>query len=329
MATPVLVSVQTTVITLLARESRIPVAGRPMYLGAAAVLVSECIKLPVCLAVISRQLGGPRQMLADVRQRVVVGWRDTLAMGLPALLFGLQNMLFFVSVSNLSATSYQLWSQSKTLTTALFYVLYLGGALRRLQWLSLSLLCAGVGLVQASDSVSAAAGAASAGRPLLGISAVLASSLLSGFANIYLEKKMKASEASLWVRNVQLAVFGIPQALFVLFGLERAALAASGPFVGFTPTVWSVVWLRALGGLLVAAVIKYADNIVKTYATAVAIVLTCVVSSVLDGSRPTRAFLQGMSLVLASVLLYNRKPKPSPPPLDDGEAAARRQAGRL
>merc|ERR1719198_797106 len=109
---------------------------------------------------------------------------------------------------------------------------------------------------------------------------------------------MKASEASLWVRNVQLAVFGIPQALFVLFGLERAALAASGPFVGFTPTVWSVVWLRALGGLLVAAVIKYADNIVKTYATAVAIVLTCVVSSVLDGSRPTRAFLQGMSLVL-------------------------------
>jgi len=36
-----------------------------------------------------------------------------------------------------------------------------------------------------------------------------------------------------------------------------------------------------------------------------------------------------MSLVLASVLLYNRKPKPSPPPLDDGEAAARRQAGRL
>jgi len=158
----VLLVLQTTVITLLARESRIPVAGRPMYLGAAAVLVSECIKLPVCLAVISRQLGGPRQMLADVRQRVVVGWRDTLAMGLPALLFGLQNMLFFVSVSNLSATSYQLWSQSKTLTTALFYVLYLGGALRRLQWLSLSLLCAGVGLVQASDSVSAAAGAVAA-----------------------------------------------------------------------------------------------------------------------------------------------------------------------
>lgn len=141
---------QNTVITLLARETRIPAVGKPMYLGGAAVLASELIKLPVCLAVIASQHGGVGGMLHEVWRRVFVGWRDTLAMGIPALLFCFQNLLFFVSVSNLSATSYQLWSQSKTLTTALFFVVYLGGKLRSLQWLSLGLLCGGVGLVSAA-----------------------------------------------------------------------------------------------------------------------------------------------------------------------------------
>jgi multidrug transporter EmrE-like cation transporter len=142
---------QSTVITLLARETRIPEAGKPMYLGGAAVLASELIKLPVCLGVIAWERGGVSGMLDEVWQRVFVGWRDTLAMGIPALLFCFQNLLFFVSVSNLSATSYQLWSQSKTLTTALFFVVYLGGKLRTLQWLSLGLLCGGVGMVSGAD----------------------------------------------------------------------------------------------------------------------------------------------------------------------------------
>eukprot|EP00967_Tisochrysis_lutea_P135059 scaffold239144_cov31-Tisochrysis_lutea.AAC.3 len=143
----ILLIAQNTVITLLARETRIPSEGRPMYLGSAAVLASELIKLPVCLGVITRDIGGLANMAREVWKRVFVGWRDTLAMGVPAFLFCFQNLLFFVSVSNLSATSYQLWSQSKTLTTALFFVLYLGGKLRSLQWVSLALLCFGVGLV--------------------------------------------------------------------------------------------------------------------------------------------------------------------------------------
>ncbi len=36
-----------------------------------------------------------------------------------------------------------------------------------------------------------------------------------------------------------------------------------GFFYGYTPFVWYVVVLNATGGLLVALVIKYADNILK------------------------------------------------------------------
>ena len=45
---------------------------------------------------------------------------------------------------------------------------------------------------------------------MLGIGAVLASSILSGFANVYLEKRIKRQDTTIWVRNVQLGLFGIP-----------------------------------------------------------------------------------------------------------------------
>ena len=66
-----------------------------------------------------------RAAVVDIWKRVFVNWKDTLKMGVPALCYCFQNYLFFVAISNMPATSYQLWSQSKTLTTALFFVLYI------------------------------------------------------------------------------------------------------------------------------------------------------------------------------------------------------------
>ena len=100
-------------------------------------------------------------------------------------------------------------------------------------------------------------------------------SMLSGFANIYFEKVLKQAECefdescelpdeagrrkapmSLWVRNVQLAVFSIPQAALLLAasGRARSIISVHGVFVGFTSQVWVVALLTASGGLLVAAV---------------------------------------------------------------------------
>ena len=72
--------------------------------------------------------------------------------------------------------------------------------------------------------------------------------------------------------------------------------------------------------------VKYADNLLKTYATAIAIVLTCAVTATMAWTVPSLGFLNGMGMVIASVLLYNlggdskpAKPKPAaqeeaPPP---------------
>jgi len=58
------------------------------------------------------------------------------------------------------------------------------------------------------------------------------------------------------------------------------AISGSGKgfFVGYGTVVWAVVLLQAGGGLLVAMVVKYADNILKGFATSLSILFSCVVS---------------------------------------------------
>lgn len=182
---------------------------------------------------------------------------------------------------------------------------------------ALTLLSAGVGLVQYSEmaaagTAAAAAASAVSGGALLGIGAVLLSSLLSGFANVYFEKVVKQSDVTLWMRNIQLGLFAVPQSACLLLS-DQAVLAAHGPLVGFSPLVWAVVFLKGGGGLLVAAVVKFADNVLKTYATAIAIVLTCVITSISASTMPSLGFLQGMAMVITSMLLYNLKPAEKPP----------------
>ena len=62
------------------------------------------------------------------------------------------------------------------------------------------------------------------------------------------------------------------------------------------------------GGLIVAVVIKYAGNILKTFAAVLAILVTCLVSYLLPhlGFVATPLFGLGIASVLLSIGLYAR-----------------------
>lgn len=68
--------------------------------------------------------------------------------------------------------------------------------------------------------------------------------------------------------------------------------------------------LNATGGLLVAVVVKYADNILKGFACSLAIILTCVFSIFLFGFKLSVQFSVGAGLVIGSIFLYGYVPKP-------------------
>lgn len=116
-----------------------------------------------------------------------------------------------------------------------------------------------------------------------GLLAVLAASLISGLTCVYFEKLLKdsLSTVSLWTRNVQLSAYSIPPALFVgVLWRDGAAISRDGFFAGYGPTAWATVGLQAVGGIIVAACMAYADNVAKNFAAAASIVVCGVVGAV-------------------------------------------------
>jgi UDP-galactose transporter len=83
----------------------------------------------------------------------------------------------------------------------------------------------------------------------------------------------------------------------------------SGFLAGYTPIVWTVVIVQAAGGLIVAVVVKYADNVLKVFATSFSIVISCIISAFLFDFRPTFMFLVGASLVVLATVMYSSPEK--------------------
>jgi len=116
-----------------------------------------------------------------------------------------------------------------------------------------------------------------------GIAAAVGACICSGLANIIFEKILKGSDISVWMRNIQLSLLTIPMALGVSFSNHGEGIQEKGFFFGYDSFVWYLVVLNASGGLIVAVVIKYADNILKGFACSLAIVLTCILSIFIFG----------------------------------------------
>jgi len=79
--------------------------------------------------------------------------------------------------------------------------------------------------------------------------------------------------------------------------------------------VWAIIFVQAIGGLIVAVVVKYADNILKGFATAISIVVCGIASGLLFGFSPTALFYLGSIIVIIATMLYSvpdAKPAPSP-----------------
>ena len=62
---------------------------------------------------------------------------------------------------------------------------------------------------------------------------------------------------------------------------------------GYTNFIWMVVCINSLGGLLVAVVVKYTDNIAKAFAVSVSIILSSFISVPLFGIPITLLFMIG------------------------------------
>lgn len=302
-------AIQNAALTLLMKVSRGPSSG---YRPSTVVCTVEVVKMAAALlleAILSQGLSPKRTLLALFAD-IQAAPSDFFRLAVPAVLYAVQNNLCYLALGHLSALSYQVTYQMKIITTAIFSVALLGKRLGHRHWAALLILTAGVVVAQLSSSQGNSTAGEEA-RPWLGFAVLLGNSISSGYAGVYFEQLSKARarsstrQRSLWLQSVQLGCLALPCSLAVAFlGNDRSGILADGFFHGYTRLTWLVIALQALGGLLVAVVIRYADNIQKAFATSLSIVLCSLVSAGLLGHVLPPGLILGAALVAASVILY-------------------------
>lgn len=313
---------QTVSVVFFMRLSRSASVEGPRYLNTTAVFFSECMKLGCSFLFLWYEKGTLGDALTEVRTKFMKTPFELLKVSVPGLLYVLQNNLLFISLSNLSAAVYQVTYQLKILTTALLSVAILGKSLGGTKWSALVMLTVGVTLLQVPRGAPSGAGAdefadvttttsttaagAHGGNEAIGLAAVLSACMTSGLAGVTLEKLLKQSDASMWLRNIQLAFFGVLMGFVGALVQDGAKIKEDGFLQGYSSLVWGVITLQAVGGLVVATVLKYADNILKCFGNAMSIILTSLLSAILLNELTIDTlFVIGTILVLVATTIYN------------------------
>ncbi len=294
--------IQNSLLSILMRYTLVVGQDSSRYMTSTAVLMSEVLKLllslTACFAIdASANFSKFRSVL---KTDAGVG-SDWLKLCVPSVLYTLQNSLQYAAMARLSAPVFQVLYQMKIITTAIFSVLMLSRQISGMQWFSILALTLGVGAVQFSQQTNADENENS----VLGLVYVLCGCATSGFAGVYFEMVLKASKASIWLRNIQLSFIGIFVASLGCLYRDYDRIVADGFFCGYDNVVWSVIAAQAAGGLLVAMVVKYADNVIKNFATSVSIIASAVISARLFHDVAINiAFVCGSLVVLGAVYAF-------------------------
>uniref|UniRef100_A0AC34GQN8 Uncharacterized protein n=1 Tax=Panagrolaimus sp. ES5 TaxID=591445 RepID=A0AC34GQN8_9BILA len=141
----------------------------------------------------------------------------------------------------------------------------------------------------------------------IGLTTVLAMCWMSAFAGVYLEGVFKNSTCDIWLQNIRLSVITLPFAILTV-GHDREIIQENGFFYGWNWLVWLIANSSAISGIVVAVVMKYADNIKKSYCQSIALGGTALLSVASGDVQATFLLFSGVSLVILSVFLYSLYP---------------------
>ena len=274
----------------------------PPFHASVVVAASEALKLCMSMVVV----------VVERQKRSALGRSASwpifdLQLAVPSLLYIIQNNLLFFAVSRLSPTVYLACTQSKVITTALFSKFLLGTSLRWVQVISLALLTVGMILVQLPEGRRSRI---SEGEShFAGLIAVSGASVTSGFAGVYLERLFKTcdKEVGIFGRNVQLAVFSLPIAIFWSLSDNFQGSWGYGLLQGFDSIIILVIFLQAVGGLIVGVVMKFASSVLKCFSIAASICLSVLISCHLGFHQMNTSLVMGTLLVITSIFMYSRR----------------------
>jgi len=287
----------------------------PKFLYSAAVIGCEMIKMTLSTLYI---LFVDKRPLSSIKKYLQDDYENTKILIVPATIYNLQQTLEYVALNNIDPSVFSVLVQSKMLMTAFFSVVILSKRLRKAQVISLIILTVGVILCNLKADQSTEGAFKLSSNQIKGTLATLGIACASGFSSVYTEKVIKGKgaskrgaanrkEYSLAYMQVQLAgVSLLVMGTYATFK-DFDTIITKGLWHNFSWLAFFNIFNSGLGGLTVAAVLKFADSVLKGYATALSVVMTGILSKVLFGTTLSFQYMLGIVNVIVAVILYNEK----------------------
>lgn len=287
-------AIQNTILLLLLKSS-LQDNGHPATLNVIAV---ELVKILICTLV---ELPSHNYSLHSIHTAVMHD-PHLAHYALPASLYALQNNLCLIAITKMGPVEYQVVYQSKILVTAVMAWWWLGRRVTLVQWASLVVLVAGVVVVVMPEG--GANRRVSVVDEMVGMMAVLTAAVTSGFCGVYLEGLAKDGaqrRRSVALQSLGLAMYSLPAAI-IIHSLNHRTLDLDRllPLL-ITPKMQFILVMQAVSGMLVGAVIRHSDNVLKGFATSVSLVASACFT------EPGMRVVLGTVLVAGAVCLYGAR----------------------
>eukprot|EP00746_Dinoflagellata_sp_MGD_P080384 gnl/MRDRNA2_/MRDRNA2_320951_c0_seq1.p1 gnl/MRDRNA2_/MRDRNA2_320951_c0~~gnl/MRDRNA2_/MRDRNA2_320951_c0_seq1.p1 ORF type:complete len:380 (+),score=44.39 gnl/MRDRNA2_/MRDRNA2_320951_c0_seq1:163-1302(+) len=241
-----------------------------------------------------------------------ISFKTFMMYSIPGVMYAVNNQLLYYAVFHLQPGMFQLASNMKFVSTAILFRLVLQKTLTSLQWLGIVTLVLGMTVSKAgliancSGEPRTSMSSLDEGQKSLvvGLFIVMVTSVISGMsgiANEYLLKKVDEN-APLSLKNMQLYLWGI------LLNLGGAVSEAKGDsqaaFRGFSMWVWTIIFLKSAEGVSISFIMRYLDNIVKCFASAIVVYVTTLSSYMVFGEPVDFFFVLGLAVVTVALYMY-------------------------
>jgi len=279
------------------------VNGKLPYDPALIAAIVELLKLLMSGGILAQAV------LAGKKPQYSIDAGTVLRYAIPGGLYAVCNTLTYVAVEQIGSTQFQLFNNSKILTTAVLYRIVLRKPLKLFQWMALLLLTIAMCITTlhcaAADATISATSTGSA-QQAYGIFLMMILCVLSSLAGVYSEKLLKGSTDHTAYQNCLLYFW---TSLICLLPHGRAVPQESEQqpkqlFQGFTALLWVVIFQKAFYGQAVSLTLKYASNLLKIFANSTSAIASAIAMWVLLGAPLDAATLASAVIVAISVVLF-------------------------
>ena len=185
-----------------------------------------------------------------------------------------------------------------------------GDRLHSLQWLCIIIQCCGIAVTQ-YDPCGDTTTLSPSAYGLIGFSACITAT-----CGVWNQKVVKGFETPVHLQNMVLYSFGFLLATTAYLAPRTDGTPRLGFFEGYSALPAALIFFQAFQGLAVTWVLKYADAIIKNFASTAVMAILVVVSVFLFGLRTTPVTWLGVIIVLTTTYTYMtiavRLPKAGP-----------------